>query len=48
MIGGFNIGDFDVKSPIAKIKLRQIKALYGSTNTVIIILQQSVLHYHVY
>ena len=29
MIGGFNNGTFDLKSPIAKIKLCQIKALYS-------------------
>ena len=29
MIGGFNNSDFDLKSPIAEIKCRQIKALYG-------------------
>ena len=29
MIGGFKNGDFNLKSPIAKKKLRQIKALYS-------------------
>ena len=29
MIGGFNNGDFDLKSPIATITLHQIKVLYG-------------------
>ena len=29
MSGGFNNGNFDLKLPIAKIKLHQIKALYG-------------------
>ena len=29
MIGGFINGDFNLKLPIAKIKLHQIKALYG-------------------
>ena len=29
MNGGFNNGDFDLKLPISKIKLCQIKALYS-------------------
>ena len=29
MSGSFNNGNFDLKLPIAKIKLHQIKALYG-------------------
>ena len=30
MIVGFNKGDFDLKSPITKIKLHQIKVLYST------------------
>ena len=29
MIGDFKIGNFDLKSPIAKIKFHQIKALHN-------------------
>ena len=32
MISGFNNGDFDLKLPIPKIKLHQIKVLYGMLN----------------
>ena len=33
MIGGFNNGNFNLKSPIAKIKLHQIKALYSTAHS---------------
>ena len=57
MIGGFNNGDFDLKSPITNIKLHQNKALYNKTRitdkiTVLPTLQRlhfdASTHYYMY